>query len=197
MSYARFLRTVNRVLLKRHSSILSKQANIFTTNVDMLFEVALEQMGIDFSDGFSGKIRPRFDLGDFNTLRFRMSSRFEQRSEVPVFNLVKLHGSAGWLQEQKSPTKVEILFDHGLSLVSDVQKAHIAAKSDLIAITEANEVDATALLAKVSTNVVPDSVAAFTAAYDTLGIVNPDKRKFATGESPILSPPGISLDFSW
>uniref|UniRef100_UPI000A9215B6 hypothetical protein n=1 Tax=Mycolicibacterium mucogenicum TaxID=56689 RepID=UPI000A9215B6 len=69
--------------------------------------------------------------------------------------------------------------------------------SDLIAITEANEVDATALLAKVSTNVVPDSVAAFTAAYDTLGIVNPDKRKFATGESPILSPPGISLDFSW
>ena len=101
MSYARFLRTVNRVLLKRHSSILSKQANIFTTNVDMLFEVALEQMGIDFSDGFSGKIRPRFDLGDFNTLRFRMSSRFEQRSEVPVFNLVKLHGSAGWLQEQK------------------------------------------------------------------------------------------------
>lgn len=180
MSYARFLRTLNRVLLKRHSSILPKQANIFTTNVDMLFEVALEQMGIDFSDGFSGKIRPRFDLGDFNTLRFRMSSRFEQRSEVPVFNLVKLHGSAGWLQEQKSPTKVEILFDHGLSLVSDVQNAHFAAKGDLIAIAEADEVDATALLAKVSTNVVPDSVAAFTAAYDTLGIVNPDKRKFAT-----------------
>ncbi|WP_373191311.1 hypothetical protein, partial [Mycobacterium marinum] len=67
----------------------------------------------------------------------RMSSRFEQRSEVPVFNLVKLHGSAGWLQERKSPTKVEILFDHGLSLVSDVQKAHSAAKGDLIAIAEA------------------------------------------------------------
>lgn len=180
MSYARFLRTLNRVLLKRHSSILAKQANIFTTNVDMLFEVALEQMGIDFSDGFSGKIRPRFDLGDFNTLRFRMSSRFEQRSEVPVFNLVKLHGSAGWLQEQKSPTKVEILFDHGLSLVSDVQKAHFAAKDDLIAIAEAGEVDATALLGKVATDVVTDSVAAFTAAYDRLGIVNPDKRKFAT-----------------
>jgi len=180
MSYARFLRTLNRVLLKRHSSILAKQANIFTTNVDMLFEVALEQMGIDFSDGFSGKIRPRFDLGDFNTLRFRMSSRFEQRSEVPVFNLIKLHGSAGWLQEQKSPSKVEIVFDHGLSLVSDVQKAHFAAKNDLIAIADANEVDATALLTRVTTDVVPDSVAKFTAAYDTLGIVNPDKRKFAT-----------------
>ncbi|CAM3546361.1 hypothetical protein E4A47_01365 [Micrococcus flavus] len=30
-SYAKFLRTVNRILLKRHSSILAKQANIFTT----------------------------------------------------------------------------------------------------------------------------------------------------------------------
>lgn len=117
-SYAKFLRTLNRILLKRHSTILAKQANIFTTNVDMVFEVAFEQMGIDFSDGFSGKIRPRFDLGDFNTLRFRLASRFEQRSEIPVFNLVKIYGSAGWLQEKRSTDKVEIIFDHRLSLVS-------------------------------------------------------------------------------
>ncbi|SHU18241.1 Uncharacterised protein [Mycobacteroides abscessus subsp. abscessus] len=179
-SYARFLRTINRVLLKRHSSILAKQANIFTTNVDMLFEVAFEQMGIDFSDGFSGKIRPRFDLGDFNTLRFRMASRFEQRSEVPVFNLVKLHGSAGWLQVEASPTRVEIIFDHGLGLVSDAQTALAAAKRDLISITEPEEVDAAALLARVSDGAVPDSITAFRAAYDRLGIVNPDKQKFAT-----------------
>ena len=179
-SYARFLRTINRVLLKRHSSILAKQANIFTTNVDMLFEVAFEQMGIDFSDGFSGKIRPRFDLGDFNTLRFRMASRFEQRSEVPVFNLVKLHGSAGWLQVEASPTRVEIIFDHGLGLVSDAQTALAAAKRDLISITEPEEVDAAALLARVSDGAVPNSITAFRAAYDRLGIVNPDKQKFAT-----------------
>jgi hypothetical protein len=58
-SYALFLRTLNRILLKRHSSLLAKQANIFTTNVDMVFEVALEILGMDYSDGFSGKIRPR------------------------------------------------------------------------------------------------------------------------------------------
>lgn len=50
-SYARFLRTLNRILLKGHSSILTKQANIFTTNVDMLFEVAFEQMGIGLLAG--------------------------------------------------------------------------------------------------------------------------------------------------
>lgn len=179
-SYAMFLRTVNRILLKRHSSILAKQANIFTTNVDMVFEVALEQMGIDFSDGFSGKIRPRLDLGDFNTIRLRMSSRFEQRSEVPVFNLVKIHGSAGWLQEKRASDRTEIIFDHSLSLVRDVQKAFDAARADLIAVDEPTEVNAAALMQKVVPGPVPATVAAFVDAYEQLGIVNPDKRKFAT-----------------
>lgn len=180
-SYAEFLRTINRILLKRHSSILAKQANIFTTNVDLVFEVAFEQMGIDFSDGFSGKIRPRFDLADFNTVRLRMASRFEQRSEVPVFNLVKIHGSAGWLQEHRlAGNRTEIVFDHGLSLIVEVQEKLNAARADLIAINDRNEVDANALIAKVSVSAVPASVIAFTGAYDKLGIVNPDKRKFAT-----------------
>lgn len=179
-SYARFLRTINRILLKRHSSILAKQANIFTTNVDMVFEVALEEMGIDFSDGFSGKIRPRFDLGDFNTVRLRMASRFEQRSEVPVFNLVKIHGSAGWLQEQRTPERTEIIFDHGLSVVAEVQDALGAARGDLIPIDRPSEVDAAMLIAKASSDVVPATIQAFTEAYDKLGIVNPDKQKFAT-----------------
>jgi hypothetical protein len=179
-SYAKFLRTVNRILLKRHSSILTKQANIFTTNVDMVFEVAFEQMGIDFSDGFSGKIRPRFDLGDFDTLRFRLTSRFEQRSEVPVFNLVKIHGSAGWLQERRSAEKTEIIFDHGLSLITQTQTALNGARGDLIAINDKDEVDAAALIAKASSGAVPSTVTAFTETYEKLGIVNPDKQKFAT-----------------
>ena len=179
-SYAKFLRTLNRILLKRHSSILAKQANVFTTNVDMVFEVAFEQMGIDFSDGFSGKIRPRFDLGDFNTIRLRMASRFEQRSEVPVFNLVKIHGSAGWLQQRRSADKVEIIFDHGLSLVAKTQRALDAARGDLVAINAKDEVDAEALIAKASSGAVPATVIAFTEAYEKLGIVNPDKQKFAT-----------------
>lgn len=179
-SYAKFIRTINRILLKRHSSIVAKQANIFTTNVDMVFEVAFEQMGIDFSDGFSGKIRPRFDLGDFDTIRLRMASRFEQRSEVPVFNLVKIHGSVGWLQEQRTPGRAEIIFDHGLSLVVQVQKALDVARGDLLPIKDAMDVDASALIAKAPSSPVPASVIAFTGAYNRLGIVNPDKRKFAT-----------------
>lgn len=131
-SYARFLRTLNRILTKRNSSLLAKQVNVFTTNIDMVFEVALEQLGIDYSDGFSGKIRPRFDLGDFNTLRFRTGSRYEHQSEVPVFNLVKLHGSAAWRQESRDDDKTDIFFDHGLTLIADVETNLAAAQARLL-----------------------------------------------------------------
>lgn len=191
-SYATFLRTLNRILLKRHSSLLAKQANLFTTNVDMVFEVALEELGVDFSDGFSGKIRPRLDLGDFNTLRYRMGSRYEHRSEVPVFNLVKLHGSAAWRQENRSNGKTDIYFDHGLSLVEvAAQQLERAGKHLLDVLAPLQEHGAapkiravTELLAEAQQNPLDDDaaaeVAAFTGAYDCLGIVNPDKRKFAT-----------------
>lgn len=179
-SYAKFLRTINRILLKRHSSILAKQANIFTTNIDMVFEVALEQMGLDFSDGFSGKIRPRFDLGDFNTIRFRMSSRFEQRSEVPVFNLVKLHGSAAWRHEIGVAGRTEITFDHGLTIITDVAAALAVAREHLIAIGSPAEVNAKDLIAQAASGPMPDAVHQFVSAYGKLGIVNPDKQKFAT-----------------
>jgi len=198
-TYATFMRTLNRILLRRHSTLLSKQANIFTTNVDMLFEVAMEELGIDCSDGFSGKIRPKFDLGDFNTLRYRMSSRYEHRFEVPVFNLVKIHGSASWLQQERKNRKADIYFDHGLTLVRWVAGLHDAARQHLLPVlvepqpaghgptirsTEGLLADAAQRLKDAKQSSTDEeavaTVRAFSDAYDRLGIVNPDKRKFAT-----------------
>ncbi|NYI71705.1 hypothetical protein GGQ54_002265 [Naumannella cuiyingiana] len=202
-SYATFVRTLNRILLRRHSTLLSKQANIFTTNVDMLFEVAMEELGIDFSDGFSGKIRPKFDLGDFSTLRFRVGSRYEHRFEVPVFNLIKIHGSAAWRQQERENRKTDIYFDHGLTLVNEVGKLFQAAKPHLLSvlvdpqpddegptirpiadlITEARQyLDGLDLLGTSGEgeSPTPSDVDAFSAGHNKLGIVNPDKRKFAT-----------------
>ncbi|TNU73418.1 hypothetical protein FH969_11560, partial [Miniimonas arenae] len=198
-SYATFVRTLNRILLRRHSTLLSKQANIFTTNVDMLFEVAMEELGIDFSDGFSGKIRPKFDLGDFNTLRFRMGSRYEHRFEVPVFNLIKIHGSASWRQQERANRKSDIYFDHGLTLVWEVagqldaarqhllpvlvdpqpqgQGPTIRSTTDLLTEAERRFEDLKVLGTQESTSA---AVEAFSDGYGKLGIVNPDKRKFAT-----------------
>ncbi len=201
-SYATFVRTLNRILLRRHSTLLSKQANIFTTNVDMLFEVAMEELGIDFSDGFSGKIRPKFDLGDFNTLRFRMGSRYEQRFEVPVFNLVKIHGSAAWRQQERGDRKADIYFDHGLTLVREVEELLGKAKEHLLPVLVDRQSEGEAATIRPITELVTAAqewlagldlldtkdgtsparaaLQAFSDGYGKLGIVNPDKRKFAT-----------------
>ena len=198
-SYARFVRTLNRILLRRRSTLLSKQANIFTTNVDMLFEVAMEEIGIDYSDGFSGKIRPKFDLGDFSTLRFRTGSRYEHRFEVPVFNLVKIHGSAAWCQHERENRKADIYFDHALTLMTQVGEKLQAAKPYLLSvlidpqpedrgptIRPIDELiaEADGCLEEAywigTTDETLTAVKTFIAQYRKLGIVNPDKRKFAT-----------------
>lgn len=197
-SYASFLRTLNRILLLRRSTLLSKQVNIFTTNIDMLFETSMEEIGIDFADGFSGKIRPKFDLGEFGTLRYRTSIRYEHRFEIPVFNLVKIHGSAAWLQCQQDNQKADIYFDHALSLVNEVgeylqafspyrlpvcecsqpgeEGVTILPISDLV--RKADEKLRT-LEAKEKRKLF-QAVDTFATCYERLGIVNPDKRKFAT-----------------
>lgn len=175
-SYATFLRTLNRILLKRRSSLLGKQANIFTTNVDLVFEVALELMEIEVNDGFSGKIRPRLDLGEFNTLRFRQGTRYEYRSEIPVVNLFKLHGSAAWRQGDGD----DIFFDHGLAQIEDVLGLYNKAKSELLDISNPEQVDVDALITSAGDRTLSDNGLKFVSAYSTLSIVNPEKTKFAT-----------------
>lgn len=197
-SYASFLRTLNRILLLRRSTLLSKQVNIFTTNIDMLFETSMEEIGIDFADGFSGKIRPKFDLGEFGTLRYRTSIRYEHRFEIPVFNLVKIHGSAAWLQCQQDNQKADIYFDHTLSLVNEVGECFQAFSPYRLPVCECSQpgeegvtiLPISDLVRKADEKLrtleakekrkLLQAVDTFATCYERLGIVNPDKRKFAT-----------------
>ena len=174
-SYSRFVSMLNRILIKRRSTLLGKQVNIFTTNVDIAFEVALELLEIDMNDGFSGKLHPRLDLGEYGTLRIRQGTRFEYRSEIPVINLFKVHGSASWKQEGD-----EIYFDHHLEQLREAKRAYRAASQELISIADKKDIDAGQLCAKASDMKLSAEGEKFTLAYNKLSIVNPDKTKFAT-----------------
>lgn len=174
-SYGRFVGALNRILLKRRSTLLAKQVNIFTTNIDMAFEHALELLEIDTNDGFAGKIRPRLDLGEYSTLRFRQGPRFEYRSEIPTFNLFKIHGSAGWKGEGE-----EIYFDHRLDVIRAVQTRYDAAKATLLQINEPNDVDAALLRFHAKNGALDQAGLEFAEAYRDLQIVNPEKTKFAS-----------------
>jgi len=49
-SYEGFLAIVNSILLRRKSTILSKQVNLFTTNLDIFLEKALEELALEYND---------------------------------------------------------------------------------------------------------------------------------------------------
>lgn len=118
-NYKTFYKVLNNILLRRENSILTKQVNIFTTNIDVFSEKALEDTGIEFNDGFHGRFNPVFNLGNFKKSYFKKSLHYENTSEIPVFNILKLHGSLTW-KYNKGDDK--IFLDKGLELVRDVEK---------------------------------------------------------------------------
>ena len=94
--YKDFFELLSHILLKRESTILSKQTNIFTTNIDILMETVLEQSGLEYNDGFTGRINSTFSLSNFKKSILKRSLHFENVSEIPMFNLIKIHGSLTW-----------------------------------------------------------------------------------------------------
>lgn len=110
-SYEIFFLALSEVILRRKSTILSKQVNLFVTNVDVLMETALEELRIQYNDGFSGKFSPTFSPANYKKSIHQRSLHYEHISEIPVFNIIKIHGSLTW-KKDKSGDK--IIFSHTL-----------------------------------------------------------------------------------
>ncbi len=119
LNYKNFYKILNNIVLKRENSILTKQVNVFTTNIDIFSEKALEETGIEFNDGFHGRFNPIFNLGNFKKSYFKKSLHYENTSEIPVFNILKIHGSLTWKQDNSGD---KILLDKNLDLVREVNK---------------------------------------------------------------------------
>lgn len=101
--YKSFLETVNDILLHRKSSLLNKQVNIFTTNIDAFFEKVSEDLTIEYNDGFTGSLNPKFQTSNFRKSVFKTSAHFSNTAEIPTLNIIKLHGSLTWeLNEEKN-----------------------------------------------------------------------------------------------
>jgi hypothetical protein len=68
------------------SAVRAAPIELFTTNYDLLFEQALERVGVPYFDGFVGSNRPFFDAAAVD------------RDELPArwVRLWKLHGSVNW-----------------------------------------------------------------------------------------------------
>jgi hypothetical protein len=169
--YQNFLAEINNILLRRKSTILSKEVNLFTTNVDIFPECALDHLSLEVNDGFNGRFNPRYSLSNFNTSRYKKSLHFENVAELPVFNLLKLHGSLSWMLDDAG----EITFSRDLALVNRVRILATPAVN-AIAVEPGLTIEQ---LVERAAGLEPNADAlAFMQAYERLPIVNPTKDKF-------------------
>ena len=115
-NYDNFFNFWADTISNRSLHIVNKQINIFTTNFDMFMEDSCERLNIIYNDGFVGQINPIFNVSNFNKIQKYKSLQFDNTSDVPLFNIIKLHGSVSW------ETKNErISYSNGSHISDDLQ----------------------------------------------------------------------------
>lgn len=169
--YKNFLIYLNTIVLKRKSTILNKQVNIFTTNIDVFFEKALEATQLEYNDGFYGRFKPVFNLTNFKKSLFKKSLHYDNTSEIPVFNLLKVHGSLTW------ETDSDNIVYSNLKAINSVQTKFNDVESDLIDFDNSATIDAH-FASSVKSKTITPSYLAFLTEYKKFAVVNPTKEKF-------------------
>lgn len=96
LQYTRLLKALYRILIQREISTVYKQVNLFTTNYDILLESILEKNNMHFNDGFGCGFSPKYNPNNFKQITLQKGLFLEKHSEIPTFNVVKLHGSISW-----------------------------------------------------------------------------------------------------
>jgi hypothetical protein len=171
-SYKLFLTLINSILLNRKNPILSKQINIFTTNIDIFLEKSLEEIGLEYNDGFNGRFTPTFNLSNFRKSAFKKSLQYDNISEIPVFNLLKLHGSLTWEIHEVSGEK-------GIKFCPDLNHVKKVKDQDITTIPEAQAGQSLEDLINQSNGKrVSQTLSNFLNLYQDFPIINPTKDKF-------------------
>lgn len=169
-NYKNFFQLIKKLIDLRKTQVLNKQINIFTTNIDILNEFILEQLGYEFNDGFIGRFNPKYDLSSFRKSYHKESLFFNKTSEVPVFNIYKLHGSITWKYEKEN-----VIFDRNLELITNLIELKSKLSLPNINITtDYEEIKESIDFNKIDSK----NISNFIEEYEKLQIINPTKEKF-------------------
>ena len=174
-NYQRFITLWNGIVHNRCGNIRSKQINIFSTNIDLFVEKAAELCGVELIDGFQGSIKPIFKESNFQKTIMKNSVHFQNVSELPVFNLLKIHGSINWRVNND-----EITNDASLDIIGRIHNCLTALDTVLVPYTLDLQPMITAAEEVVfKSDFSSEKIKHFNEAYYQLVIVNPTKRKFS------------------
>ena len=75
--------------------------NIFTTNYDLFNEMALDNLGFPYNNGFTGTYRRKFNPLSYHYMYVENLNLHDSmwQKVSNFFNLVKIHGSISWVRE--------------------------------------------------------------------------------------------------
>lgn len=178
-AYEDFFSICNELMNKRNSQLLNKQINLFTTNIDLLVEETLNNSGIELNDGFRGTIKPVYNESNFQISLSKSSMQFHKQAEVPMFNLIKVHGAVNW-KEQNGSIQSDII------QMCCVQKAlDEICKDCFVNLYEADGTEKTYDEVKTEAeriaSLLPDNAyEKFFDEYNKIVMINPTKDKFRT-----------------
>ena len=102
--YAEYLAIIEFILGERRTSLLPKQATVFTTNYDLFIEKAsLSYSALRLNDGFvrvpSLSGRSEYSSRTFFTTTSSAANLYNYKVDVPCINLLKIHGSLSWAKD--------------------------------------------------------------------------------------------------
>ncbi len=172
-NYKSFLILLNEILLFRYSGILNKQINLFSTNVDLFIEKAIEETKHEFNDGFKGRLKPIYDLSNFQKSYSKTTLQYENKSEIPVFNILKIHGSLNW--EKEGGNIIHSDLSHVLKVQEELTK--LEDETILYKIEKNTKIADLIKIAKIPDS-TKQSLLSFFKAYEKILVVNPTKEKF-------------------
>jgi len=173
-NYEIFISTILTILQRRKND---KKCNIFTTNYDGCFthvaDEILQKGNEDFvvNDGARGFNKRYLQAKNFNSFLCQTGVFERHVSEIPQINLIHLHGSAYWYQEQES---IRVNYQEK----GDDRKIDEALFNKLEGFSETLLDDDKTIEELPKIELSEDEMSQFWNSYEKLPIVNPTKWKF-------------------
>ncbi len=178
-AYKDFVSILNNILYLRRSNTVSKQVNFFTTNIDIFLEKVIEDLDFQFNDGFNGIFLKRFSLSNFKKSYYQKSLQYDNISEIPVFNILKIHGSVTWRL-----LKGNIVFTNLQGIKKINETLDELALIDIISLNETKwkkerkNLSMKDIIKEAKKIDDYPNVDGFLEEYEKLQVVNPTKEKF-------------------
>ena len=174
-NYMNFIECISTIL-SRNSIQQPKRANIFTTNYDMFFEFAFDEVAsknsfVTFNDGSCGFVNKTISTERFHRKVLTVGVENHYENELPMMNIIKLHGSLSWFIESE-----QIRVKNDISLNDGFSKEQC---SELEKIKEFSKAENKYEMIENIENEVKDKFSNSFSRLSKIAIVKPTKFKFS------------------